>query len=71
MKITKEHLEEAFKRGMSFDFRPTFFMCFNRWYNEKFVDAKKCLSCTHSAPASKVNYKTCNKCIDCNFFQAN
>jgi len=47
MIFTKEHLKEAFNRGMSYDYRPTFFMCFNRWYNENFVNAEKCQKCIY------------------------
>ena len=65
----KEDLQEAFNKGRSHDFRPTLFMCFNRWFNEKFVDAEKCKSCKYSNPRSKTNYKTCEICEDCKLFE--
>lgn len=71
MEIKKEHLEEAFNKGMSYDFRPTYFMCFNRWYNEKFVDSDKCNNCKYSEQKSKTNHKICKKCIDCSLFDNN
>jgi hypothetical protein len=69
MEIKKEHLEEAFLKGMSYDYRPTFFMCFNRWYNEKFVDVEKCNNCKYTEVKHKTNHKVCKKCIDCSLFE--
>jgi hypothetical protein len=68
MEINKKDLEESFKKGMSYDYRPTFFMCFNRWYNERFIDFEKCNSCKYSDSKSKTNHRTCEKCIDCSLF---
>ena len=71
MEIKKEHLEEAFNKGMSYDYRPTFFVCFNRWYNEKFVDSDKCNICKYSEVKHKTNHKVCSKCVDCCLFENN
>lgn len=69
MNEIKEHLEEAFEKGRSYDYRPTWYMCFNRWYNEKFVNSEKCNTCKYSNPISKTNHNYCKKCIDCSLYK--
>lgn len=69
MKSHRQTLQEAFDRGSAYDYRPSRYPCFNRWYNETYVDKKKCDNCEFSSNTKLVNRQTCDKCIDCKSFQ--
>ena len=38
--ITKDDLKKAFEQGERYDYRVTKAQCFNRWYNQNYLDAE-------------------------------
>ena len=38
MNFTKDDLLKAFEQGERYDYRPTWASCFNKWYNQTFID---------------------------------
>lgn len=71
--FTKEDLEEAFNKGMSHDFRPSFFPSFNKWFNLRHLNLIKkshlpnekfsCDTCKYNE-YSKRNAKKCKACVE-------
>ena len=59
--ITKDDLKKAFEQGERYDYRVTKAQCFNRWYNQNYLDAEKCKNCKHS---EQKHYKNCLNCIE-------
>lgn len=54
-------LQSAFEQGERYDYRPTWHKCFNRWYNENYLDADKCNGCEFKEPKK---YKNCKNCVE-------
>ena len=61
MVLTKEDLQKAFEQGEKYDYRPTWASCFNRWYNETYIDENKCKVCVFS---ERKKFKTCKTCVE-------
>lgn len=61
MNFTKEDLKKAFEQGEKYDYRPTWASCFNKWYNETFVDNSKCNNCVFGKLKNNKNCKTCDE----------
>lgn len=61
MDFTKEDLKKAFEQGEKYDYRPTWASCFNKWYNQTFIDNKKCDSCCFG---KLKNNKNCKECVE-------
>lgn len=59
MELIKEDLKKAFKQGDSYGYSMTQNTCFNRWYNENYLDMEKCKTCKFF---EKKYYKTCLSC---------
>ena len=59
--ITKNDLKKAFEQGERYDYRVTKAQCFNRWYNQNYLDAEKCKNCKYS---EQKHYKNCLNCIE-------
>ena len=59
--ITKGDLKKAFEQGERYDYRVTKAQCFNRWYNQNYLDAEKCKNCKHS---DQKHYKNCLNCVE-------
>ena len=59
--ITKDDLKKAFEQGERYDYRVTKAQCFNRWYNQNYLDSEKCKICKHS---DQKHYKNCLNCIE-------
>jgi hypothetical protein len=57
--ITKQDLQKAFEQGERYDYRPSLHKCFNRWYNENYIDKDKCNNCQYT------DQKKYRNCIDC------
>ena len=68
MTFTKEDLKRAFEQGERYDYRVTKAQCFNRWYNQNYLDAEKCKNCKYS---EQKHYKNCLNCIGHSDFQPN
>ena len=59
--ITKDDLKKAFEQGERYSYRPTWASCFNKWYNQTFIDSKKCDSCCFG---KLKNNKNCKDCVE-------
>lgn len=68
MTFTKEDLKRAFEQGERYDYRVSKAQCFNRWYNQNYLDAEKCKNCKYS---EQKHYKNCLNCIGHSDFQPN
>ncbi len=64
--LSKEDLRKAFEQGERFDYRPSLYKCFNRWYNENYIDSSKCNDCEFKE-AKK--YRTCKTCVEFSNFK--
>lgn len=71
--FTKKDLEEAFNKGMSYDYRPSFFPSFNKWFNKHyanlFVSGQGCCDTCKFNEQNKQNVKKCKECINCNLYE--
>jgi len=71
--FTKKDLEEAFNKGMSHDYRPSYFPSFNKWFNKHyanlFVSGQVCCDTCKFLEQNKQNRKMCDKCINCNLYE--
>ena len=61
MNFTKDDLLKAFEQGERYDYRPTWASCFNKWYNQTFIDNKKCDTCIYGNKKNNKNCKECNE----------
>ena len=61
MNFTKEDLKKAFEQGEKYDYRPTWTVGFNRWYNETYIDSSKCKTCEFNRARNNKNCKTCDE----------
>lgn len=68
IKFNKNDLEMAFKQGEIYDFRPSWYNCFNKWFNKKYIDENKCYSCLYS---EQKNQKKCKECNEFLLFKQN
>ncbi len=66
---TKKDLQEAFDKGKSYDYRPTLFPSFNKWFNKQHLNLL--VSCDTCEFLDQKHYKKCKDCVNCNLYQQN
>lgn len=59
--------------GMSYDYRPNYFPCFNKWFNKHyanlFFSGQGCCNTCKFNEQNKQNVKKCKECINCKLYE--